>query len=49
MCQTFSFVDRVYVDLDMKVILTSQMDTENNEWLLRLLIQPVRTLCGFWI
>ena len=49
MCQTFSFVDRLYVDLDIKVIITSRMYTNNdNEGLLRLLIQTVRTLCGFW-
>ena len=48
MCQTFSFVDRLYVDLDMKVVITSGMYTDKNERLLRLLIQTVRTLCGFW-
>ena len=48
MCQTYNFIERLYVDIDMKVAITNRMYSGNNERFLTFLIQIVRILCGFW-
>ena len=48
MCQTFSFIERLYVDIEMKVAITNQMYSGSDERFLTFLIQIVRILCGFW-
>ena len=48
MCQTYNFIERLYVDLDMKIEIVSQSYSGSNERFLRFLVQTVRILCGFW-
>ena len=48
MCQTYNFIERLYVDLDMKIVIANQMYTGSNEKILRFLVHSVRMLCGFW-
>ena len=48
MCQTYNFVERSYVDLDMKIEIASQIYPGKNERFLRFLVQTVCILCGFW-
>ena len=48
MCQTYNFIKRLYVDLDMKVLIANQMYTGSNEKILRFLVHSVRVLYGFW-
>ena len=50
MCQTYNFIEKVYVDFDMKVVIASRMyvGASTNERILRILVHSVRVLCGFW-
>ena len=48
MCQVYTFIERSYVNIDMKVVLMHRSFSEINENFLHFLIQTVRTLCGFW-
>ena len=48
MCQTYNFIERLYVDLDIKVVVASRMSTGSSENILRFLVQSVRVFCGFW-
>ena len=48
MCQVYTFVERLYVDIDMKVVLMHQSSFGSKDSFLHFLIQTVRTLCGFW-
>ena len=48
MCQTYNFIERLYVDFDMKVVIASRMYMGANEKILRILVHSVRVLCGFW-
>ena len=48
MCQTYIFIERLYVDLDMKFVLASKMYTGIQEQSLRFLIETLRILCGIW-
>ena len=48
MCQTYNFIERLYVDLDIKVVVASRTYTGSRVNILRFLIQSVRVLCGFW-
>ena len=48
MCQTYNFIERLYVDFDMKVVIASRMYMGANEKILRIYVHSVRVLCGFW-
>ena len=48
MCQTSIFIERLYVDLDMKIDIASRMYAGGNEKILSFLVHSVRLLCGFW-
>ena len=46
MCQTYNFIETLYVDLDMKIEIVNHAGS--NERFLKVLAQAVRILCGFW-
>ena len=48
MCQVYTFIERSYVDIDMKVVLLRRSFFGNEDKLLQFLLKTARTLCGFW-
>ena len=48
MCQAYSFIQRLYVDFDIKVAVASRIYTGSTESIMRFIVQSVHVLCGFW-